>query len=63
MAGGQTPSPGQKALGRILPLFCCHRTKPSEDFFKPVLLTLSDPRGGVLTLTDQRMAEKKGIMT
>jgi len=32
-----------------------------ENWHKPVLLTLSDPRGGVLTLPDTRTAAHKGL--
>jgi len=40
-------------------------TEPSGDFFKhkPVLLTLSDSQGGVLTLTDPRTELKSEFMT
>jgi len=55
----------------ITPVFCCRRTSWDrtrrvcfvENWHNPVLLTLSDPRGAVLTPTDPRTAANKGVMT
>ena len=62
--GGQKPE-DKTSLVVITPLFRCHRTEPGWEFFEnrhwPVLLTLSDPRGPVLTLTDPCSAVKKEL--
>jgi len=58
--GCQPPPPGENNLPRSLLPFCYGRTKSGEDFVGKLLLILSDPEGVVLTLTDPRMAAKKG---
>jgi len=63
------PPPGLDPLGHS-PVFCFRmdRSRRIGPYFcwkltLPVLLTLSDPRLGVLTSTDPRTAENKGVMT
>jgi len=66
-SGRKYPPPDKTPYVVPPPPFCCRRTEPSGEFFENcmllVLLTLSDPRGGVLTLTDPRTASEKGVMT
>ena len=62
MTGGRS-NPLDKNPGHN-PLFSCRRIEPvRKTGTNPLLPTLSDPRGGVLTLTDPRTVEKYGVIT
>jgi len=54
-----TPFPAAVGHRRVVQRYILLKT----DTNPYVLLTLSDPRGGVLTPTDPRTAENKGVMT